>query len=405
MQITGLPGIAAAGSTNLSAVRPPRSSAIIIAADNDEAGRKAAAQLAQRLHYEGRQVQIALPPVEGHDWNKRLLEAEDAAAEWEAALAAPPATEDQPGALELSDFMALAFPQRELLLEPWLPHPGIVIIHAQRGNGKTYFALAVGNAVAAGQPLCDWCGERSARVLYVDGEMPGAALQDRLNKLSLMPRGQFYILSRDRFLLHKQGKGMPDLGEPEGRQELDRIIEECQPDLLILDSLSTLVRSGIENEAESWAPIQDWLLTWRWRGLSIILLHHEGKSGKPRGTSKREDVIDTMLGLRLLEEQSEEGQRSVFELRFTKHRDFFGEAAAPMHLEFQVVAGRMLWSPKKIKDVRKEQIRTLLEAGLSQVKIGKELGLSRGRVSQIVQQIKIDDSTSREDAREPGWRG
>ena len=56
---------------------------------------------------------------------------------------------------------------------------------------------------------------------------------------------------------------------------------------MILDSLSTLVRSGVENEAESWAPIQDWLLTHRWQGRTIILVHHEGKGGKPRGSSKR----------------------------------------------------------------------------------------------------------------------
>ena len=385
VQLSGLPGIAGGG--NMAAVTPPPCSAVIIAADNDAPGRKAAAELTERLQFRGIKVQIAMSPVPDTDWNQRLQKADDAKAEWEAALADAPSADDPIAALELDDFMRLTFPRRELLLDPWLPNPGLVMVHAQRGHGKTYFALAVGNAVASNAAFCGWQCKHAGRVLYVDGELPGDDLQQRLHKLPPVPNGQFYVLSRDTFLLRKQT--MPDLGEPEGRQELDRIIKLCNPDLLILDSKSTLMRSGVENEAESWSPIQDWLLKHRWHGLTIMLLHHEGKTGKPRGTSKTEDVLDTMIGLHVVPDLSEDGKETVFELRFTKHRDFFGADAAPMELHFQIVDGQTQWRSQKVKDVRKERIREMLADGMTHEEIAEELGdVKRSRISQIAKNLK-----------------
>lgn len=184
MQLAKLPGIAALSAANMPAVNVPRCASVIIAADHDEAGRKAAAHLAERLQYEGRQVRIALPPTEGADWNDVLLDSNDAAADWQAALEAgdPEAYSGPVTALEEAQFMGLAFPKRELLLGPWLPRAGLCMIHAQRGEGKTWLALAVAKALANGEDLLSWRCPKYARVLYVDGELPGSFLQERLGK-------------------------------------------------------------------------------------------------------------------------------------------------------------------------------------------------------------------------------
>lgn len=90
MQLAGrVPGIAALSASNMPSIRPPKCAEIIIAADADDVGRKAAAQLAARLEYEGRKVRIAVPPADGEDWNDRLIASgpERAREEWEAALA------------------------------------------------------------------------------------------------------------------------------------------------------------------------------------------------------------------------------------------------------------------------------------------------------------------------------
>lgn len=49
---------------------------------------------------------------------------------------------------------------------------------------------------------------------------------------------------------------MPDLASPEGQAELEPFLTGYK--LLIIDNLSTLCRTGKENEAESWAAMQGW---------------------------------------------------------------------------------------------------------------------------------------------------
>jgi putative DNA primase/helicase len=335
-----------------------------------------------------------MPGLEGDDWNDRLIASgpERAGEEWEAALTAPDSEAGAISALEEREFMSLAFPQRELLLGPWLPRPGLVMLHAPRGEGKTWFSLAVAKAVADGRDLLGWPCPNSARVLYVDGELPGASLQARLEKFPDSPIGKLHILCRDTFHLRQQL--MPDLGEAEGRRELDRIIEQCQPDVIIFDSISTLVRSGVENEADSWAPLQAWLLQHRWQGRTVILVHHENRTGKPRGTSKREDVLDTMIGLKKMAEEGAEDE-STFQLTFTKSRDFYGKEAEPMLVRLSMKEGRVAWTHETVRDARKEKIAELLAGGWKQTDIAKELHLTKGRVNQIVQTMEHEEITAK----------
>ena len=50
--------------------------------------------------------------------------------------------------------------------------------------------------------------------------------------------------------------GLPDLGTVEGQAELDAQIGDAE--IIFADNISTLVRSGKENEAEGWALVQEW---------------------------------------------------------------------------------------------------------------------------------------------------
>ena len=71
------------------------------------------------------------------------------------------------------------------------------------------------------------------------------------------------------------------------------------------------------------------LLRNRHAGRAVILLHHAGKGGAQRGTSRREDVLDTVISLRRPSDYCpEEGAR--FELYFEKCRGFYGDEAQPL---------------------------------------------------------------------------
>jgi AAA domain len=82
--------------------------------------------------------------------------------------------------LDLTDFLALKIKPREKLLDPILQEKALAMVYATRGTGKTFVALGIALAVASGTKFLKWTAPRPRRVLLVDGEMPAAALQERL---------------------------------------------------------------------------------------------------------------------------------------------------------------------------------------------------------------------------------
>jgi RecA-family ATPase len=195
----------------------------------------------------------------------------------------------------LPDFLAKQFPPRALLLSPWLPEKGLTMIAAPRGLGKTHLALNVAFAVASGCAFLRWQAPGPRAVLYVDGEMPAVALQERLARIVREAPASDGAPDRLSMLAADDCEfGLPDLATAEGQAALRPVLEPY--DLIVFDNLSTLCRSGRENEAESWAAMQAFLLELRRAGKSVLLIHHTGKGGAQRGTSKREDVLDSQAG-------------------------------------------------------------------------------------------------------------
>jgi putative DNA primase/helicase len=61
----------------------------------------------------------------------------------------------------------------------------------------------------------------------------------------------------------------------------------------------------------------------------VLLVHHAGVNGRQRGTSRREDALDTVIALRRPADYSpEEGAR--FQIHVEKARTLAGEGALPL---------------------------------------------------------------------------
>ena len=88
-------------------------------------------------------------------------------------------------------------------------------------------------------------------VLLVDGEMAPNDLQRRLTLLKELnsSTNNLQILSDG-----LRDDGIPDLATVDGQKWLESCMDGI--DLIILDNLSTLFRSGHENEADSYQGIQ-----------------------------------------------------------------------------------------------------------------------------------------------------
>jgi putative DNA primase/helicase len=99
--------------------------------------------------------------------------------------------------------------------------------------------------------------------------------------------------------------------------------------------------------------MQNWLLSLRRRGISVMLVHHACTNGRQRGTSRREDALDTVIALRRPKDYSPE-QGARFEIHFEKLRnrvDAVGAMAFEARPETFVADGQdgIRWSYSELK--------------------------------------------------------
>jgi putative DNA primase/helicase len=281
--------------------------------------------------------------------------------------------------VRIEDFLRMEFPPRENILAPWLPTQGLCMVYGPRGIGKTHIGMGIAVAVASAGRFMRWEAPQPRSVLYLDGEMPAIKVQERLSAIicnaEREPTAKLNLITPD-----LQNYGMPDLTSIEGQEALEPHLEGIS--LVIVDNISTLCRRGRENEGESWLPVQEWALRLRTMGLSVLFIHHAGKGGLQRGTSRREDVLDTVISLRRPGDyRPDEGAR--FELHFEKSRSIYGEDVKPF--EAKLSSGSddgQIWTIKDLEESLTERVARLLNEGIPQHEIAELLGVAKGTVSK-----------------------
>lgn len=299
----------------------------------------------------------------------------------------PPAPRKSLVMVTASQLVAMTLPPRRNLLAPWLPMQGLTMVYAPRGIGKTFFGLNVAYAVASGGEFLGWKAEAAYPVLYIDGEMPAITMQERLAAIidshnTHAQDNAIHIITPDL----QDGNPMPDLGTREGQDALAPFVDGVK--LVIIDNISTLCRSGRENESEGWIIVQEWALRQRSAGRSVLFIHHAGKGGNQRGTSKREDVLDTVINLkRPLDYSPVDG--ASFEVHFEKARGFSGPEAEPLSCKLLTHPfNQPTWAYSRLEDSTFDKVVTMMNEGMSQNEIASELDINKSTVSRHVSKAK-----------------
>ncbi len=289
----------------------------------------------------------------------------------------------------VAEFLALNIPPRDQILAPILQTQSLSMIYAKRGIGKTHIALNIAYAIASGGKFMQWQAPVPRKVLYLDGEMPARAMQERLAAIIKESDKEaapdyFRLITPD-----MQELGMPDISTEEGQAKLEPFIEDAE--FIIVDNISTLARTGKENEAEGWLPIQGWALRLRSQGKSVLFVHHAGKGGQQRGTSRREDVLDLVIELKQPEDYSAD-QGARFEVHFVKARHLTGLDAKP----FEAQLGPERWTCRSIENSEMKKIVELKEQdGMTYREIALELGISKTKAERLYKKFydqKFDNS-------------
>jgi len=219
---------------------------------------------------------------------------------------------------DLPEFHAQNFPAREPLVvlsrnakTAVFTTGSINQIFAWRGVGKTMMALALGGAMAKGEPFLCWNASRRAKVLYVDGEMPCAQLQERTRALIGETEPEFFRI----LPFASQTGDIQPLCTAAGRKAIENVLGDCE--VLFLDSISTLGQFAT-NDEEEWLHFLRWLNDLRRRGLCVVFLHHAGKSGMQRGHSRSEDMLD--VSIKLTRDENEEADWLKASMEYDKFR-------------------------------------------------------------------------------------
>jgi putative DNA primase/helicase len=284
--------------------------------------------------------------------------------------------------LDLDELLALEIKPREMVLDPIIPEKSLTMIYGLRGIGKTHVALGIACAVASGTHMLGWRAPKPRRVLLIDGESPGVMLRERLQSVAgdagIAPE-MLKVLAGDLV-----DDGMGNLGSPAVQAELEPMVDAA--DLVILDNLASL-SEFFHDDAIGWKPIEQWLVRLRRRGRAVLIVHHAGRNGTQRGTSRREDLLDTSISLqRPLDYSPTQGAR--FEVHIEKSRVILGEAAAPFEAQLAIERGKTVWTMTDMDHVKLRRIVELLNAGFSLRDIAEETGLSKSAVHRLKQRLR-----------------
>jgi hypothetical protein len=244
-----------------------------------------------------------------------------------------------------------------------------------RGVGKTNFALGLAGAIAGGGKILNFQADRPRKVLYLDGELPLALLQERVRQLIHAEVQENVEL----FSAECLDRPRPLNLLTEDFDKLQGMIEKVGAEVLFLDSQSTLF-SGESIKYEFQEVHQNRMKALRLMGLLVVELHHVGKNGLQRGLSKNDDVLDVQMHLKKVEGW-EPGDGLKFEVAYDKVRH-----QANLDKGYIVTLENGIWQRRDADFL--VEVATLVHQGKKIREIAKELDISVGAAHKAAVAVK-----------------
>lgn len=274
-------------------------------------------------------------------------------------------------------------PPQVFKLFEWLEAGDITMVAANRGVGKTMFALYVSLRLAMGQKCWNWITSK-VDVLYVDGEMKCADMQARIKLFTggTVPEG-FHLLNGQTYH-SKKGLHLPplDMSNPDFQSKvLEAVDAKPAIKLVVFDNLSCLAKIH-EDSSDDWRQlIAPFLLQLQGKGIAVMMVHHNNKKGLQRGTNAREDALSTSITLDPVDSGGMEG--TSFKVRFTKTRGLYGAAVTPFTAKLHSDGTWDTSFDASTKDAVLDLIKKAGANGIRNKDLASRLDLLKSSVSMI----------------------
>ena len=214
------------------------------------------------------------------------------------------------------EFFSMKIPERPRIVGDWFRDSDLGYIFAPRGIGKTWFAHALIASLTTGKDFGPWKVPSRVPVALLDGEMPPGDVQERLLSLGADPA--LLVVLSHQFLFDEAERSF-QLSDPEQRLALLIYCREMGIRVLVIDNLSSLSNVS-ENDNDAWTQLGEWLLDFQRSGIAVVIIHHAGKNGTMRGSSRREDRASFTISLEDSRERTSTKEGARFVASFTKHR-------------------------------------------------------------------------------------
>jgi putative DNA primase/helicase len=214
------------------------------------------------------------------------------------------------------ELKGLTIVPRKKLMDEWFREGDLGYIFGFRGVAKTWFALGLSTALSTGAKFGEWPAHEAVEVAYLDSEMPAEDIRSRVLGLGLDESEHFHLLNHE-LLFERTGK-VVNVNNIVIQKAITRYCILNRIQVLVVDNLSTAAYGMRENEADSWEQMNRWLLELRREKISVVIVHHAGRAGNMRGTSKREDAAFWIIQLDDAKKDSDDRNGARFITRFTK---------------------------------------------------------------------------------------
>ncbi|MHB1928976.1 MAG: AAA family ATPase [Acidimicrobiales bacterium] len=195
--------------------------------------------------------------------------------------------------LDWAAFWTADNPEQEWLVEPLIPARRQVAIYSTAKTGKSLLALDVAAGLATGRALLGATRAPPTDVVYLDLEMTGDDIRERLEDMGYGPDSD---LSRLHYYLLPS---LPSLDTDLGGQVLEAICRRYTAQLVVVDTMARAV-TGDENESDTYRDFYRHTgRRLKAAGTALLRLDHQGKdpTAGQRGSSAKCDDVDVVFRL------------------------------------------------------------------------------------------------------------
>jgi hypothetical protein len=118
-----------------------------------------------------------------------------------------------------------------------------------------------------------------------------------------------------------------------------------------------------------------------------VFIHHEGKSGTQRGSSRKEDILDTVIRLKRPADYTPD-KGAQFTVKFEKSRGLHGDAVGELEATLTEVDGRQTWTWREAEGATYDRVIERHKLGMRQAEIAQELGVNPSTVCRHLQKAR-----------------